>query len=61
MRNKEYMTIQVPKEAYLVLKEYCDSANVKMGKFVGNLILSACVPLTKKAEGNILRVEKRGE
>jgi len=53
----EYKTVQVPKEDYELLKEYCEFHDLKMGRFVGKLIRSNC-PAPKTAKGNILRVEK---
>ena len=38
MKNKKYRGIQIPIEAYEQLKEFCNKHNIKMGKFVAELI-----------------------
>jgi len=57
MRNKEYQSVQIPKDDYLILREYCEATSLKMGKFVGDLIRRSCIPLAKKPTGKVLRVE----
>jgi len=58
MQSKDYKTVQVPKEAYDILREYCEATGLKMGKFVAKLILANCV-VGKKPSGNVLRVENK--
>ncbi len=55
MQKTEYRTVQIPKEAYELLKEYCEATGLKMGVFVGKLITANCV-VGKKPSG-VLRVE----
>lgn len=53
MKNK---MVQIPEDAYILLKEHCKNNNLKMGGFVGTLIkknVNAKVPIT-----NILKVQK---
>lgn len=57
MQSKDYKTIQIPIESYEILKEYCEAMNLKMGKFVGDLIEKSCLPLAKKPGKNVLRVD----
>ena len=56
MQKNEYKTVQIPKDAYELLKEYCEATGLKMGILVGRLIHTNCV-VGKKPGGNVLRVE----
>jgi len=58
MQSKAYKTVQIPKEDYDLLKEYCEATGYKMGVFVGKLIRVNCVG-TKRPGNNILRVENK--
>lgn len=58
MMNIDYKSVQIPKNEYELLKEYCKRHNHKIGKFIGKLIIERCT-ITKPTEGKILRVETK--
>jgi hypothetical protein len=55
MQKQEYKTVQIPKDAYELLKAYCDATGLKMGMYVGKLIEANCV-VGKKPGGLIMPV-----
>ena len=57
MQSREYKTIQIKRNDYEVLKEYCEVMGYKMGIFVGKLIRAGCASTLKKPGGNVLRVD----
>lgn len=58
MVNKDYRTVQIPKSSYTLVREYCDKNNLKLGKFIGQLIQERCA-IKKPNQKNVLRVETR--
>ena len=52
----KYKMVQIPEDAYILLKEHCKNNDLKMGGFIGTLIrknINVKVPTS-----NILRVQK---
>lgn len=60
MNGKEYRTLQLRKEDFDLLKEYCEYHDLKMGRFAGKLFQANC-PRPKPAKGNVMKVEKKNE
>ena len=48
--------VQIPEDAYIILKEHCKNNDLKMGAFIGTLIKKNIN--IKVATTNILRVQK---
>ena len=48
--------VQIPEDAYILLKEYCKNNDLKMGAFIGTLIKKNVN--IKVPNSNILKVEK---
>lgn len=42
MTNKDYKTVQIPKESHDLLRQYCDENGLKMGKFLEIMIGQYC-------------------
>ena len=58
--NKDYRTVQIPKDAHELLRAYCEETGYKMGKFLEQLIMQNCKP-KKPVPGKVLLVDdKRG-
>ena len=57
MQSKHYHTVQIPKNDYELLRDYCEATGYKMGKFLGKLIQANCSVILRKPSGNIMRVE----
>lgn len=51
-----YKMIQIPEEAYILLKEHCKNNNLKMGGFIGTLIKEKVQSLNKTTPKNVLPV-----
>jgi hypothetical protein len=54
---KRYKMIQIPEDAYLAIKEYCQNNNKKMGLEVASLIYKHTNPTINKQPINVLRVD----
>ena len=52
----KYKMIQIPEDAYILLKEHCKNNNLKMGGFVATLIKKNIN--VKVLNANILKVER---
>lgn len=42
MKDSKYKGVQIPKDEYNILKEFCDKRSLIMGKFVASLIRENC-------------------
>ena len=42
MKNTNYRAIQIPVEAYTILKKFCDYNDKKIGKTIESLIKANC-------------------
>jgi hypothetical protein len=52
----KYKMVQIPEDAYILLKEHCKTNNLKMGGFIGTLIKKNVN--IKVTSSNILKVER---
>jgi hypothetical protein len=52
---KKYKMIQIPEDAYIMIKEYCKTHNKKMGMEVASLIYKH-THTTKPTPSNVLKV-----
>jgi hypothetical protein len=52
----KYKMVQIPEDAYILLKEHCKNNDLKMGGFIGTLIKKNVN--AKISTSNILRVQK---
>lgn len=54
----KYKMVQIPEDAYILLKEYCKISNLKMGGFIGSLIKEKVESSKKTPLKNVLPVTK---
>jgi len=52
----KYKMVQIPEDAYILLKEYCKNNNLKMGGYIGTLIKKNVN--IKVQTSNILKVDR---
>jgi hypothetical protein len=52
----KYKMVQIPEDAYILLKEHCKNNNLKIGGFIGSLIKKNVN--IKAPASNILKVER---